>query len=39
LIGTVALPLAVRAQQHDRIRRIALLFPLSEDDPEQKSTA
>jgi putative tryptophan/tyrosine transport system substrate-binding protein len=27
-------PLAARAQQGDRIRRIAVLAPLAEDDPE-----
>lgn len=37
LAGAAALPFAVRAQQRDRIRRIALLFPLGENDPEQKA--
>src|SRR5262249_44104037 len=32
--GAAAWPLAVRAQQADRIRRIAVLSPLAEDDPE-----
>jgi len=37
LVGTMALPLPVGAQQHDRVRRIVLLYPLSEGDPEQKA--
>src|SRR6184192_3963184 len=32
--GAAAWPLAARAQQPDRIRRIAVLAPLAEDDPE-----
>jgi putative tryptophan/tyrosine transport system substrate-binding protein len=32
--AAAAWPLAVRAQQPDRIRRIAVLSPLAEDDPE-----
>src|SRR5207248_10466707 len=32
--GAAAWPLAARAQQPDRIRRIAVLSPLGEDDPE-----
>jgi len=32
--SAAAWPLAARAQQPDRIRRIAVLAPLSEDDPE-----
>src|SRR5262249_54321832 len=32
--GAAAWPLAARAQQADRIRRIAVLSPLAEDDPE-----
>src|SRR5215831_2471910 len=32
--GAAGWPLAVRAQQADRIRRIAVLSPLAEDDPE-----
>ena len=32
--SAVAWPLAARAQQPDRIRRIAVLAPLAEDDPE-----
>src|SRR4029077_14554397 len=32
--GAAAWPLGARAQQPDRIRRIAVLAPLAEDDPE-----
>ena len=32
--GTAAWPIAARAQQPDRIRRIAVLAPLAQDDPE-----
>ena len=32
--AAAAWPLAARAQQPDRIRRIAVLSPLGEDDPE-----
>ena len=32
--GAATWPLAARAQQPDRIRRIAVLSPLGEDDPE-----
>ena len=32
--AAAAWPLAARAQQPDRIRRIAVLSPLAEDDPE-----
>src|ERR1700736_5131154 len=32
--GTVAWPLATRAQQRDRIRRIGVLIPFGETDPE-----
>jgi putative ABC transport system substrate-binding protein len=32
--GTAAWPLAVRAQQPDRMRRIGVLMPISADDPE-----
>jgi putative ABC transport system substrate-binding protein len=35
--GAVALPIAARAQQPDRIRRIALLVPYDESDPEAKT--
>ena len=34
--GAAALPLAARAQQGDRVRRIAVLVPFDENDPEQK---
>ena len=32
--AAVAWPLSVRAQQAERVRRIGVLLPLSEDDPE-----
>jgi putative tryptophan/tyrosine transport system substrate-binding protein len=32
--GSVAWPLAARAQQPDRVRRIAVLWPYAESDPE-----
>jgi ABC-type uncharacterized transport system substrate-binding protein len=35
LCGTAAMPIAARAQQGDRVRRIGVLFPLAENDPEQ----
>jgi putative ABC transport system substrate-binding protein len=35
--GAVALPLAARAQQPDRVRRIAVLMPLAGDDPVAKA--
>ena len=35
--GAAAWPLASRAQQADRIRRIAVLSPMAEDDPETKA--
>jgi putative tryptophan/tyrosine transport system substrate-binding protein len=33
--GAAAWPLAARAQQADRVRRIGALFPIAESDPEQ----
>ena len=30
-------PLAARAQQGDRVRRIGVLMPFDENDPEQKT--
>ena len=35
--GAVTWPLAVRAQQGDRVRRIGVLVPLDENDPVLKS--
>jgi hypothetical protein len=35
--STVAWPLAVRAQQGERIRHIGVLMPLAEDDPEGRA--
>ena len=37
LSGTVAWPLAARAQQTDRMRRIGVLVPYAEDDPDTKA--
>jgi putative ABC transport system substrate-binding protein len=34
--GAAAWPLAARAQQGDRVRRIGVLMPLDENDPEMK---
>ena len=34
--GAAAWPLAARAQQGDRVRRIGVLMPTDENDPEQK---
>jgi putative ABC transport system substrate-binding protein len=35
--AAAAWPLAARAQQHDRVRRIGVLMPGDENDPEQKA--
>jgi ABC-type uncharacterized transport system substrate-binding protein len=35
--GAAAWPLAVRAQQGERMRRIGVLFPLAADDPESQA--
>src|SRR5262249_12073166 len=35
--GTAAWPLAASAQQGDRVRRIGVLMPQDENDPEPKS--
>ena len=35
--ATIAWPLAARAQQPERMRRIGLLMGLAEDDPETKA--
>jgi putative tryptophan/tyrosine transport system substrate-binding protein len=37
LVGVAAWPLAARAQQSDRIRRIGVLTPYSENDPFAKA--
>jgi hypothetical protein len=37
LSGVVALPLAARAQQGDRVRRISVLRTVNEIDPAPKS--
>ena len=34
--GAAAWPLAARAQQGDRVRRIGVLMPFDENDPEGK---
>ena len=34
--GAAALPLAARAQQPERMRRIGVLMPFDENDPESK---
>ena len=34
--GAAAWPLAARAQQGDRVRRIGMLMPFDENDPEGK---
>ena len=35
--ATIGWPLASRAQQHDRMRRIAVLMGLPKDDPETQA--
>jgi putative tryptophan/tyrosine transport system substrate-binding protein len=35
--GAAAWPLAARAQQSDRMRRVGALVGLAEDDPEMKA--
>jgi putative ABC transport system substrate-binding protein len=35
--GTAAWPLAARAQQGDRVRRIGVLMPYDENDPAAKA--
>ena len=35
--GAVAWPLAARAQQRDRVRRIGVLLPFDENDPVAKT--
>jgi putative ABC transport system substrate-binding protein len=37
LAGVAAWPLAARAQQGDRVRRIGVLLPTAESDPEAKA--
>jgi putative ABC transport system substrate-binding protein len=37
LAGAAAWPLAARAQQGERVRRIGVLMPLDENDPEEKT--
>jgi putative ABC transport system substrate-binding protein len=37
LAGTKAWPIAARAQQRDRLRRVGMLWGLSENDPEAQS--
>jgi hypothetical protein len=39
LVGAAAWPLAARAQQPERMRRIGVLMGLPEDDPETKACA
>jgi putative tryptophan/tyrosine transport system substrate-binding protein len=36
--GAAAWPIAARAQQRDRLRRVGMLWGLSENDPETQST-
>src|SRR5215470_19369426 len=36
-LGAAAWPLAARAQQGERMRRIGMLWPFVEDDPEAKA--
>jgi putative ABC transport system substrate-binding protein len=35
--GAAALPLAARAQQGDRVRRVGVLMPVDENDPAAKT--
>ena len=35
--GAAAWPLAARAQQPERMRRVGLILPLAQDDPETQS--
>ena len=37
--GAAAWPLAARAQQSDRVRRIGVLLPFDENDPVSKACA
>jgi putative ABC transport system substrate-binding protein len=37
--GAAAWPLAVRAQQRDRVRHIGVLLPFDENDPVSKACA
>jgi putative tryptophan/tyrosine transport system substrate-binding protein len=36
-LGAAALPRGTRAQQSDRVRRVAVLVDIAEDDPETQS--
>src|SRR5437868_6985779 len=36
VVGSAAFPMAARAQEPDRVRRIGVLVGLAEDDPETK---
>ena len=38
LAGAAAWPLAARAQQGERVRRIGVLWPGDENDPERKTS-
>jgi putative ABC transport system substrate-binding protein len=35
--GAVAWPIAARAQQHDRMRRVAILEPIAKDTPSAQA--
>jgi putative tryptophan/tyrosine transport system substrate-binding protein len=37
LAGTAAWPLAARAQRGERMRRIGMLMPIAENDPDGKA--